>query len=74
MTSQDSGLNVIGKEKTQSVFNPRTGLAASMVILTARVDDQAASQAFCCPDCADLSLGFAFIASRLLLWPLKGNS
>lgn len=73
MTSQGSGLNVIGKEKTQSVFNPRTGLAASMVILTARVDDQSASKAFCCPDCADPSLGFAFIAFRLLLWPLKGN-
>lgn len=73
MTSQYSGLNVIGKEKTQSVLIPRTGLAASMVILTARVDDPAASKAFCCPDCADPSLGFAFYSFQIASLAFEGE-
>jgi hypothetical protein len=65
---------VIGMEKAQSLLSSRTSLTASMAILAAKADGWAASKAFCCSACADHSLGFAFIASRLLLWPLKRSS
>lgn len=68
------GLNMIGVEKVQSLLSSGTGLTASLVILAAEVDVWAVSKAFCCSACADHSMGFAFIASRLLLWPLKGSS
>lgn len=73
MTSQYSGLNVIGKEKTQSVLNPITDLVTSMVILIARVDDPAASKAFCCADCADPSLGFAFYSFQIASLASEGD-